>query len=400
MKKIIIITLLCLTTIFNYTACADIIEYYDEQGNNPLHRAVLAEKEKSVKKLLALGINPNYTNDSDYSPLHLAIIKERLSVVEDLLSAGANPDSPSPKGTPFELACKKHSPAVKYFEKYGYLFYSSLWPHKNIFELLKNNGKILRKVATTPIGSNDWKFAAIALKKLFKHMEIPHRVSPLTIQQKIFKNRYGSTLIHASAHDCEQCFGKKLMYYAQKIMTKRKHVKQTLLSSIRLYNPHALQSLLNNYTISPALQYIILQRCIIEYNINCLLICLNKKFSPDPYRKEESLLHYAVRNNMPEAIQFLANHNADLTILNNKNETPLDYAIASKNKRCIQSLVNVIKQRLKKLFPTTTNIPCGLVKHLLNDNTKNGYCKSCVEELSWQLTYHNAQLEKEAHVIL
>ena len=43
-----------------------------------------------------------------------------------------------------------------YFEPYGYLFFSSLWPYKNPFALLKDNAFYLKELAGEPLDSYEW----------------------------------------------------------------------------------------------------------------------------------------------------------------------------------------------------------------------------------------------------
>jgi hypothetical protein len=148
-------------------------------------------------------------------------------------------------------------------------------------------------------------------------------------------------------------------------------------------------------SIDSSLQYKMLKACILFNNMDCLKICLDHKFNPNRYHKCLSLLHYAVQRNNPQAIQLLANANADLIPYHNTDnipfesdpdlitlKTPLDYARDLKHQKCGDALFDCMKQKLLNLF--FDNAHCGLSKHIL----KSGRCDECISALTQQLRWH------------
>lgn len=370
-----------------------IINAYTSQQTTPLHEAVLLEKKNCIKKLLKLNANPNCVDEYGYSPLHMAILGEKANViVEYLLLYGANPDMRNHQGdTPFGIACDKISPALEEFEKYGYLFFSSLWPYKNPYNLLKNNGYCLKELAKQPIGSSDWKLAATTLNKLLNHIEGNKKKTPITSELLINRNNF--TLINVYSETCDELFGKTTMDYARGIIIKKEVIKSCLLSLVQENNGKKLKTILNNHTISAPLQYKIVKNCIATNSADCLSICLNYGFNPNRYHRQLSPLHYAVECNNPQAITLLAVFNPDLVPLNNKNQTPLDYAIILNNTECVNAMVGAIRYRLVSLHSNREQ--CSLVKHIFNNkpssllSKKSWFCEECISELSQQLCWHN-----------
>lgn len=135
-------------------------------------------------------------------------------------------------------------------------------------------------------------------------------------------------------------------------------------------------------TTDRAIQYNVLKTCIYKNDILYLTQCLVYKFNPNRYYKQLSLLHCAIQQDSDTAISLLARFNADLTPLNNAEQTPLDYAISLNSTKCINAMARAIAQRYNKLF--FYNSHCGLVKHILT----SGPCLTCIGELNQQLRYH------------
>ena len=119
--------------------------------------------------------------------------------------------------------------------------------------------------------------------------------------------------------------------------------------------------------------------------MTCLSLYLNNGFSPNRYHKGPSLLHYAIEYERPDAIPLLAEHNADLVPLNNKNQTPLDFAIYLNDRQCIEEMATAINNR--RIALVTYKRKCGLVKHLLKDLSTE-FCEECISELGKQLSWH------------
>lgn len=83
----------------------------DEDGDTPLHIAVVQGKEDVVYMLInimaAACKNLNIFNHLRQTPLHLAVITQQEGLVEGLLRAGADPASPDRHGrTALHLCCE------------------------------------------------------------------------------------------------------------------------------------------------------------------------------------------------------------------------------------------------------------------------------------------------------
>ncbi len=136
-------------------------------------------------------------------------------------------------------------------------------------------------------------------------------------------------------------------------------------------------------SVSPDLQYAMLRLYIRTHDMLFLKLCLEYKFNPNRYRKQLSLLHYAIQYNRPEAINILSQYNPDLLPLNEDGQTPLDYGISLERKNCIDEMAHAMASKSNELLILQKH--CGLTKHML----KPGPCKACVELLRWQLRYHS-----------
>src|SRR6266404_3055138 len=180
---------------------------YDSAKKTPLHASVGLEKRQCISTLLQLKANPNCLNGQNCSPLHMAAKRNAsIDIVIALLSAGANPDIQNQNGnTAFDIACHRNSPNIKAFEPYGYLFFSSLWPYKNPFLLLKDNALYLEELNKEPLDSYEWQRAEQALKIFFSHIEKYTLEYPST-KSKAFVTKNDLTLCHASLDDCAGLF--------------------------------------------------------------------------------------------------------------------------------------------------------------------------------------------------
>ena len=148
------------------------------------------------------------------------------------------------------------------------------------------------------------------------------------------------------------------------------------------------QNIVDTYsTINRALQYELLKTCIANNNMRSLAICLENKFNPNRYHKGLSLLHYSVQQNNAQAITHLAAANPDLTPLNNKDETPLDYALRLDYKECSFELAAAIALKHNNLIVYKEH--CGLTKHILKPQRP---CLECMKELSLQLTWYGISI--------
>jgi len=361
-----------------------LLNAYDPDHVNPLHRAVQLERKKCITTLLLLNANPNCVDKRGCSPLHRAIGYDvSIDIIKGLLAAGAKPDLMNYKNkTPFDMACEKHSPNVEAFEKYGYLFFSTLWPYKNPFELLKNEGEYLNELANQPIGSPEWELTATALHKLFTNIDM-NNVSP---EGKIATHTHGYTLFHANRKQCEQLLGEESLTDALNIIIQKKSIKNCLLSATFNNDYKTIEHILKNYSVSAALQYELLTMCIKDNNMTCLSLYLNNGFSPNRYHKGLSLLYYAIEYERPDAIPLLSDHNADLLPLNNQGQTPLAFAMYLNDQQCIKKMIAAIKNR--RILLVTTRGTCGLVQHILEDFS-TGCCEKCISELGLQLNCYD-----------
>ena len=62
----------------------------EEEGNTPLHVAVLSKDIDEVRRLLENGSNPNVRNSSGQTPLHAAVYVKRVDILNLLIEFGAN----------------------------------------------------------------------------------------------------------------------------------------------------------------------------------------------------------------------------------------------------------------------------------------------------------------------
>lgn len=342
-----------------------LINAYNSEQTTLLHRAVRARKRRCITELLTLKANPNCIDENGNSPLHIAIQHDLpTNVVANLLAAGAKPELINNKDkTPFEMACEQHSPNVEAFEKYGYLFFSTLWPYKNPFELLKNKGKYLKELAKTPIGSPEWERAENALSKLFNHLE-NYKKYP---DGCATNNKNGFCLYYNCMPYCIQLFGENMLNEAWNIITERRTAKEKLLSNAQKDDCAPLSALLQKYLISDALQYELLIICIMNNNFDCLSLFLKYGFNPNSYHKQISPLYCAVNHSKSGAVQLLVNtHNIDLIPLRslcNEEQTPLDRTIFFRDEQCTDILVKAMNERIKTLL-FSENKRCSLVKHM------------------------------------
>lgn len=78
----------------------------DNNGNTPLHIAIIYHQDTAVQCLLNHPrIKINYSNKTGFTPLHLAVLKNKLSICEQLLKKKARPNVRTHAGyTPFFLA--------------------------------------------------------------------------------------------------------------------------------------------------------------------------------------------------------------------------------------------------------------------------------------------------------
>ncbi len=114
----------------------------DDQGNTPLHYAVLAKINRVRLTNLLLDANPkivNAQNEHGITPLHIAVVTGRIRVVNALLAKGADPSRKDKNGiAPIHLAT-----AISQFKNK-----SALEDGLKTFRQEKRKG-VARKVATS-----------------------------------------------------------------------------------------------------------------------------------------------------------------------------------------------------------------------------------------------------------
>lgn len=377
---------------------------YNSEKQNLLHGMVLLDKQHCVKTLLALQVNPDGVNGCDGdSALHIAVREYKShNIIEYLLSAGANPDLWNNGGeSPFSLACSMKSSCLEVFEKHGYLFFYSLWPDRDPIALLKNRARYLTELLKEPIGSVASDYAIETVDKLFKHTAL----GILSIKSDIFTTTEGIVFKRASEKDCEQFFGCDVMAYAKECMLARDEILLQLSDSICKGDSKMLESILAKHAISGCLQYELLKLCLEKNQIPSLRVCLAKGFNPNRYHREISPLHYAVQYNLPQAIKYLMEYNADCIVVNHQGLTPLEYAISLGHKESKEAMFTAIKNRFMTLCNSSTW--CGLSKHISSTRAKDksaavGYegefasqfkvakgCSQCSKDLSDQIALYS-----------
>lgn len=389
------------------------VNAYNAEQQTILHQAVALEKQDFITTLLDLNANPNSLNADHNSALHIAIINEApYKIITRLLLAEADPDIENKKGnTPFSIACAKNGHTIKAFEPYGYLFFSSLWPYKNPFLLLKDDLKYLKELAQSPLDSYEWQHAVKALTIFFNHVK---KYLSSQDSEVMLTPHHDFVVCHASVVDCarkfKDVFLEDTIQNASGLIKHQQEVKKLLLSYIDLNDYKRLDDILKHCSISSTLQYEILKICIAKHHNSCLIICLNHKFNPNRYHKQISLLHYAIECDNHDAIEYLSECNADLTIFKAPYEisqydlntyyidqfdalqqTPLDYAISLKKKECVKAMVKAIEKRIKLLMERKGS--CGLSKHIFEQYQTMRVCQQCITILNMQLQYHEKAIQ-------
>ncbi|CAL1290900.1 unnamed protein product [Larinioides sclopetarius] len=64
----------------------------EENGQTPLHLAVIKGKTFAARKIISLGANLRALNKYGYAPLHLAVILDRILLIEDLININSEND--------------------------------------------------------------------------------------------------------------------------------------------------------------------------------------------------------------------------------------------------------------------------------------------------------------------
>lgn len=97
------ITLLCLH------GARPSLNWQDEAGHTPLHRAVLAQKADTLRRLVLEGADVNLPNRGGNTPLSLSVKTQNLQITADLISYGADMDLANKAGKmPLHFAALLH----------------------------------------------------------------------------------------------------------------------------------------------------------------------------------------------------------------------------------------------------------------------------------------------------
>ena len=96
------------------------IEAKDEDGETPLHGAVISNNAETLKTLLKAGANIEARNEVGFTPVHRAALWGDAETVTTLLKAGANGKAIDKGGnTPFDRA--KYNDALNGTDAYRML---------------------------------------------------------------------------------------------------------------------------------------------------------------------------------------------------------------------------------------------------------------------------------------
>ncbi len=144
---------------------------------------------------------------------------------------------------------------------------------------------------------------------------------------------------------------------------------------------------INCSPIPPYLQCKMLKNYIKKDDTAFLNLCLNHAFNQDHLHKLASLLHYAIKHHSHESITILAEHNVDLLVTNEKEETPLDYAMLLKCQDCIHPIYSAIGTKINQILiykkpyePTSTN-------HSAKPKSREDYVGALIWQLQWHKLY-------------
>lgn len=101
----------------------------DEEGNTPLHKAIMVGNFDEVRKLVQAGADINVPNDRGNTPLHVAVGIFSLEIAKYLIKNGANVNAANKQGiTPLHVAAD----AVLTFGITGMLY-----RHESHFDMVK-----------------------------------------------------------------------------------------------------------------------------------------------------------------------------------------------------------------------------------------------------------------------
>ncbi len=83
------------------------LEFRNDEGDTPLHKAALQNDAKVLRLLLSHGADPAAKNHKGETPLHIATTEENSVVIKELLIAGADVNAADHRrDTPLHLACR------------------------------------------------------------------------------------------------------------------------------------------------------------------------------------------------------------------------------------------------------------------------------------------------------
>lgn len=258
----------------------------DNKDNTPLHYAVIEEHPDIISALVKAGAKTDIINNDGYTPLFHAVANEQVAMIDALLKADVKPDELSSGFSPLEKAIEIQNPKI-----FMMLLNARIKSGKPV-DLDNNDDKRLLQSALK---------LAIELDKV----KFFNELCELGVNVD-FPNEDGDTpLYHAASEGASK-------------------ITKALLDMGANPNSKNIQTpFLPLYVAASTNQTDILKMLL--YHKDTDINIQNEDYD------NRTQLHLAVENNDKKAVQMLIKHGAKLDKVDNLGDTPLDYAIHSKN---------------------------------------------------------------------
>ncbi|HLW73166.1 MAG TPA: ankyrin repeat domain-containing protein [Candidatus Babeliales bacterium] len=316
---------------------------------------------KSARNVLTNGGDINKADSQGNSLLHKAVESSAgVDVVDFLLRKGADPEKRNYVGlTPFDMAVKmgveynfSDEIAIKYgynclqaFEKHGLLFFpADGYYYDNPFQFLENKNQDWQKLLKLNENTLELRFAEKSLARLFgaARKTWSHGRSTSVSSCGIIKNDYGWFVKYISPKDLGSFFGIQIA----KEIDAQLVSKCVQGSSFIDENDYAgLKDYIHTYPFIISYDRIItwdmVNKAIKNRYDQCLELLLDNAINLKIPRCEQckdgmTLLHQAVCYNNVNAIRMLINHGVSFMVNNKANQSPIEYAIATKREKCVK----------------------------------------------------------------